>query len=162
MAQPIRAIERPTMSEEKNVEEALHQLQTEVARHGQALAAALTVLEDMQRSGLMDLAHGMLGAKQQIAEIVLEQVMKPGVLGAVQNAMAFMELAGGLDPHAVRTLTHALAAGVEEGQRRIASGRKVGFLTLARVLSQPDVNRAVAFLVGLLEGIGRELNTEGQ
>ncbi|GLG00492.1 hypothetical protein Alches_05310 [Alicyclobacillus hesperidum subsp. aegles] len=162
MAQPIQAVERPTISEEQSVVEALRQLQTEVARHGQALAAALTVLEDMQRSGLLDLAHGLFGAKQQIAEIVLEQVRKPGVLGAIQNAMAFIELVGGLDPQVVRTLTQALAAGVGEGQRRIAGGRKVSFLELARTLSKPDVNRAVAFLLGTLEGIGRELNVEGQ
>ncbi|SDW14759.1 Uncharacterized conserved protein YjgD, DUF1641 family [Alicyclobacillus hesperidum] len=162
MAQPIQAVERPTISEEESVVEALRQLQTDVARHGQSLAAALTILDDLQQSGLMDLAHGLFGAKQQIAEIVLEQVRKPGVLGAIKNAMTCIELLGGLDPQVVRTLTQALAAGVGEGHRRLASGRKVSFLELARTLSKPDVNRAVAFLLGTLEGIGRGLTVEGQ
>ncbi len=157
MAQPttnIKYIEFPSQDQDQL---ALKQLQAAVVERQEALEHLLQVIQDLHESGIFDILHGLLASKEKIAGILLEQILKPSVLGTVKNAMTAMGTVSKIDPNQLSTLTEALVSGLKAGQERLELNQKAGMFELAKTLRDPGMNRALVLMLGFLQGLGQAL-----
>ncbi|QSO46689.1 helical membrane plugin domain-containing protein [Alicyclobacillus mengziensis] len=157
MAQPTTNIKYIEFTSEEQDIMALKQLQAAVVERQEALERLLQVIQDLHESGIFDILHGLLVSKEKIAGILLEQILKPSVLGTVKNAMTAMGTVSKIDPNQLSTLTEALVSGLKAGQERLESNKKAGMFELAKALRDPGMNRALVLMLGFLQGLGQAL-----
>ncbi|KPV45200.1 DUF1641 domain-containing protein [Alicyclobacillus ferrooxydans] len=157
MAQPTTNIKYIEFTSEEQDIMALKELQAAVVERQEALERLLQVIQDLHESGIFDILHGLLVSKEKIAGILLEQILKPSVLGTVKNAMTAMGTVSKIDPNQLSTLTEALVSGLEAGQERLESNKKAGMFELAKALRDPGMNRALVLMLGFLQGLGQAL-----
>ena len=157
MAQPTTNIKYIEFTSEEQDIMARKQLQAAVVERQEALERLLQVIQDLHESGIFDILHGLLVSKEKIAGILLEQILKPSVLGTVKNAMTAMGTVSKIDPNQLSTLTEALVSGLKSGQERLESNKKAGMFELAKALRDPGMNRALVLMLGFLQGLGQAL-----
>ncbi|WP_157068501.1 DUF1641 domain-containing protein [Alicyclobacillus sendaiensis] len=157
MARPITNIKRIEFTKPEQNRIALHELEDSVADHKKALQSLLVLIQDLENSGVLEILHAALNSKEKIASIALEQILKPSVLNGVKNAMTAVGLVMKMDPDQVGALVDAVVVGLQRGQENLESNKKVGVFELVKALRDPGVNRALAFVLGLLQGLGEKL-----
>jgi uncharacterized protein YjgD (DUF1641 family) len=157
VALPIQNIERVEPTKESKEQEVFRQLQESVAEHAEALQSLLLLVQDLQNSEVFDILHALFNSKEKISSIALEQILKPSVLNTIKNAMTAVGFVGKIPPDQFNTLIHALVSGLERGQEKVVSNQRIGAFTLVSALRDPDVNRAITWLVGFLKGMGEQL-----
>ncbi|MCL6633256.1 MAG: DUF1641 domain-containing protein [Alicyclobacillus herbarius] len=157
MARPINVVERTEQTAERQQAEALQELSVMVAKHHDVLMEMLTVAKDLNDSGVFDILHGLLSAKERVAAIALEQALKPGVVNILKNAMMAIQVVASLSPDTLAALGDAALAGLEGGQQALERKGKPGLLRVMRDLRDPNVQRALTWLLGFLRGMGERL-----
>nr|WP_230087952.1 DUF1641 domain-containing protein [Alicyclobacillus mali (ex Roth et al. 2021)] len=71
--------------------------------------------------------------------------------------MIAVGLVGKIDPDRIGALADAVVVGLQRGHESLESNKKVGVFELVKALRDPGVNRALAFVLGLLRGLGERL-----
>lgn len=157
MASPITKITQVKPTHEQEVEQSLTNLQDSLVEHQEALQSLLVLIQDLQNSGVLDILHSLLNAKEKVATIALEQILKPSVLATMKNAMTVIGMVSKVNPEQLQQISDALVTGLERGKERLISDRRVTMLDVATALRDPGVNRSVGFMLALLQGMGQKL-----
>ncbi|EPZ52762.1 DUF1641 domain-containing protein [Alicyclobacillus acidoterrestris] len=157
MAQPTTKIKRIEITEQDEKRRSLQELQESVADHQEALQSLLTLIQDLESSGVLEILHALLNSKEKVASIALEQILKPSVLNTIKNAMTAMGVVSKIDPEQLGVLMEAFIAGLHQGQKSLESNQRVSMFNLVKAFRDPGVNRALTFMLGLLQGLGQKL-----
>ncbi|HEY6376189.1 MAG TPA: DUF1641 domain-containing protein, partial [Edaphobacter sp.] len=64
-----------------------HRLKNAPVEHAAALLAALDILEVAHREGLLDIIHGMIGARDTIAGKLAEYAKQPEGIAGIRNLL---------------------------------------------------------------------------
>ncbi len=115
------------------------------------------LVEELHQSGVLEAARSMLGAKDSIAKILVEQMLRKDVLTLINNLMAAGSVLTKLDPAQLEGLTEGLSAGVTEAHQTIEANHSISIMGLLKTLQDPDVNRALQFAIGFLRGLGKTI-----
>src|SRR3979411_2008391 len=73
--------------------------------HAAALLAALDVIEVAHREGILDLLHGMIGAKDTITSKVAEYARLPEGVAGIRNLLTAAKILTELDPEVLDQLS---------------------------------------------------------
>ncbi len=88
MAAPITAIRKEDKSEEQMKLEKLEELKTLLAEQEAAVSKTMKLLGELNGLGVLDAADSMIGAKEDIAKIVLGQLSKEPAKNLMNTAIA--------------------------------------------------------------------------
>jgi uncharacterized protein YjgD (DUF1641 family) len=157
VAKPTTDVKQSESVQGEQGQKSLQEIQQVFDTYGDAIESFLVVLQDLHHSGLLEMVHSLLNAKEKVASIALEQVLKPSVLNTIKNAMSALAMVSKLNPDQLSTLTEAVVAGLHQGQERLDGGKRVGVIDLAKAMRNPDINRTLALLLGVLQGMGQKL-----
>ena len=160
MAKPIVNIVKPVQSEEERNAQNLEQIKTEAAVNAQGIVDAIKLLQELHNSGILDAISALLEAKEKVAKIAVNQLLRPPVTNAINNAMALAEAASDVNPEMTKKLVASLGNGLKKAEEGLQKGEKVGLLDLYRALNDPDINRAIGFGINLLKGLGEGLKKD--
>lgn len=124
--------------------------------HGEAMLVAWDLLQTAHDEGLLDLIHGLVGAKDEIASKLSEYAALPEGVAGIRNLFGLAKLLMLLNPDTVLALTQA----IESASKKSVDETKVpGLFTLARRVFSEDSRRALSMGTLLLSEVGRSLNT---
>ena len=124
--------------------------------HGEAMLVAWDLLQTAHDQGLLDLIHGLVGARDTIAGKLAEYGRLPEGVAAIRNLMGVAKLLTVIDPDVLLALTKSLdSASTLHSQEASAPG----LFTLARRAVSADSRRAISLLTLILGEVGRSLNT---
>ena len=124
--------------------------------HGEALLVAWDLLQTAHDEGLLDLIHGLVGAKDMIAGKLAEYAKLPEGVSGIRNLMGVAQLLMAVDPDVLLALAKAIeSAGTLHQQEEKAPG----LFTLARRATSEDSRRGLSLLTFLLSEVGRSLRT---
>lgn len=157
MASPTSIVNRAEPGDQEQKQLELQELLESLAQHKKSVQSLLTVIQDLDKSGILDILHAILNAKEQVATIVLEQILKPSVLSTVKNAMTAVGLVSQIDSDQLSRLTEALVAGLQSGQENLEANKRVGLFDLLRTLKDPGTQRTLSLALGVLHGVGEKL-----
>ena len=125
-------------------------------QHGEAMLVAWDLLQTAHDEGLLDLIHGLVGAKDTIAGKLAEYGRLPEGVAAIRNLMGLARLLMVIDPDVLLALTKSFdSASVLHSQEPKAPG----LFPLARRAVSADSRRTLSLLTLVLAEVGRSLNT---
>jgi hypothetical protein len=149
MANPIRF-------EAKKVDphvELERRLQAAPIQHAEALLVMFDILEEAHGQGLLDLVHGAVGSKNEIAAKLAYYAKQPMGMQALRNLLIFGEMLGSLDPV---ILAHTKKEIFDRREDPPPSPWQ-----LFRKAMSCDGRRGIAVILGFVSGIGRSVRTSG-
>lgn len=156
MAAPITEIHNPITEEDLKIQK-IEELKMLVADNEDVLNSLFNILGDLNDSGVLDAATSMLKGKEQIAKVALGQVTREPVTKLINTLMGATGALMKADADQVTKLLTSALAGMDEGSKFIETDKKIGVMSLVKVLNDPDINRAIGFGVHFLKGMGKEL-----
>jgi len=119
-----------------------------------ALLAALDVIKVAHREGILDLLHGMIGAKDTIAAQVAKYASLPEGIAGIRNLLTAAKILTELDPEVLDQLSKAMSSATEEHKRE---QHPPSLWQIAKRATSEDGRRGISFLTLLLSGFGRSL-----
>jgi uncharacterized protein YjgD (DUF1641 family) len=150
MAKPI-AFKPITVDFKADLE---RRLEKAPAEHAAALLAALDILEVAHREGVLDLVHGMIGAKDTIAAQVAKYAALPEGVAGIRNLLTAAKILTELDPEILDRLSRSMASATEEHK---LEQRPPSLWQLWKRTTSEDGRRGLSFVTLLLSSLGRSL-----
>ena len=150
MAKPI-AFKPTTVDFKADLE---RRLEKAPAEHAAALLAALDVIAVAHREGLLDLLHGMIGAKDTIAAEIAKYAKQPEGIAGIRNLLTAAKILTELDPEVLDHVSRAMANATEEHKRE---QQPPSLFELAKRATSEDSRRGLSFMTLLLANLGRSL-----
>lgn len=161
MAKPITAIQKQTITEEEKREKTIEELKTSLTEKEEAVHELLAIMEELHKSGILEAAKAMLQAREDIAKIVIGQANRKPVTTMINHVIGIAQLLANLDPQLTTKLLESTASGISEAYKQTKeTDKKIGIFDLLKVLNDPDINRAIRFLLSALKEIGKGLTNE--
>ncbi|HEY9570479.1 MAG TPA: DUF1641 domain-containing protein [Metalysinibacillus sp.] len=157
MAAPISKIVKEQLSEEQIKDQKLENLKHLLAENEQALNQVFTIVSELNDMGALEAATKMVEAKEDVAQIALGQLTRKPVTNIINNMMGVAAMLTELNPETTGKLIAALNSGLDEANDPANAEEKVTIMKLAKLLKDPDVNRAMNFGVHFLRGLGKGL-----
>ncbi len=157
MAKPITAFEnRQKMEEEVHFEKMEH-LVDHVIENADGLKQTIALLHELHESGILEAMVSLVQAKDKVAKIAVDQMVRPPVTNLINNAMAAAGALTELDPAFTKILVAGVANGMRNAEESVKNGEKAGVKDLFKAMKDPDINRTILFGIHLLKGIGKGL-----
>ena len=127
-----------------------NRLATASIEHGEAMLVAWDLLQKAHDEGLLDLLHGLVGAKDFIAGKIAEYARLPEGVSGIRNLMGMAKLLMLVDPDTLLAITK----GIESANKK----HKVpGLWTLARRVTSEESRRGLSIATLLLSEVGKSL-----
>ena len=126
------------------------------AEHAAALLAALEVIAIAHREGVLDLLHGMIGAKDTIAAEIAKYAKEPEGIAGIRNLLTAAKILTQLDPEVLDHVSRAMASATEEHKRE---QQAPSLFELAKRATSEDSRRGLSFITLVLSSLGRSLKT---
>ncbi len=124
--------------------------------HGEAMLVAWDLLQQAHDEGLLDLLHGLVGAKDFIAGKIAEYARLPEGVAAIRNLMGVAKLLTLIDPDTLLAITK----GIENANKKSIEEDKVpGLWALARRVTSEDSRRGLSVATLLLSEVGKSLSS---
>lgn len=160
MARPITKVVEPVLTEKERQDQTVDQVLQSLAQNPEGIQATIKLLQELHESGILGALNAAVEAKEDIAKIVVGQMVRPPVTNMINNAMAAAGGLSDLNPEMTKKLMGGVAQGLQRADEALRSGKKVGIVDLMKALRDPDINRAMGFGINLLKGVGEGLKDE--
>jgi uncharacterized protein YjgD (DUF1641 family) len=129
-------------------------LENAPVEHAAALLAALDVIEVAHREGILDLLHGMIGAKDTIAAQVAKYASLPEGIAGIRNLLTAAKILTELDPEILDRLSKSTTRATEEHK---LEQQPPSLWQLWKRTTSEDGRRGLSFVTLLLSNLGRSL-----
>ena len=126
------------------------------ADHAAALLAALEVIAIAHREGVLDILHGMIGAKDTIAAEIAKYAKQPEGIAGIRNLLTAAKILTELDPEVLDHISKVMSSATEEHKREQTPP---SLFQLAKRATSEDSRRGLSFLTLILSSLGRSLKT---
>ena len=113
MAAPITSIKMKELTPEEIQQEKLLELQSLLTEQEQAINKILEITGELDDAGVLDAVKAMVKAKEEIAEIAVDQVSREPVTNLINHVMNASGMLTSIDPD----VTAKLATSVKSGSR---------------------------------------------
>ncbi|HEY6375473.1 MAG TPA: DUF1641 domain-containing protein, partial [Edaphobacter sp.] len=110
--------------------------------------------EVAHREGLLDIIHGMIGARDTIAGKLAEYAKQPEGIAGIRNLLTAAKILTELDPEVLDQLSKAMSTATKEHQRE---QHPPSLWQIAKRATSEDSRRALSFMTLLLSSLGRSL-----
>ena len=132
----------------------VRRLEKAPAEHAAALLAALDILEIAHREGLLDIIHGLIGAKDTVTSKLAEYAKQPEGIAGIRNLLTAAKILTELNPEVLDELSKAMSATTEEHKRE---QKPPTLWQLWKRTTTEDSRRGLSFLTLLVSNLGRSL-----
>ena len=126
------------------------------ADHAAALLAALEVIAIAHREGVLDILHGMIGAKDTIAAEIAKYARLPEGVAGIRNLLTAAKILTELDPEVLDHISKVMSSATEEHKREQTPP---SLFELAKRATSEDSRRGLSFITLILSSLGRSLKT---
>lgn len=157
MAAPIKKIVKEQLTNEEMTEQKLDNLKQLLSDNEETVNQLFTMLSELNDIGALEAANKLIEAKEEVAHIALGQLTRKPVTNIINNLMGLAGALTELDPETTAKLIASLNSGLDEANKVADSQEKVTLFQLAKLLKDPDINRAMNFGIHFLRGLGKGL-----
>ncbi len=155
MAQPI-----PLEVAPRNAREELRaRLERAPDEHAEAILAAYELLQEMHNQGLLEMARGVVSARDEILGTMAADAATPEALRAIRNLLFWRRILSSIEPECFQAIFESIPEGI--AMATAPRAKPVTVLGLLRRLMTKDSLRATAAAVDFLESFGRRLHSGG-
>jgi len=121
--------------------------------HAEAVDSALDLLQLLHDRGVLDLLRGLVGAGDQVVDILTTALNTPEAIRGIRNFLLLTKFFATIPPEVLGRLVQTAT----DGAAREKSNEAPGLLQLMRRMNSEDARHGMAVLLDLLEGVGKGL-----
>ncbi len=121
--------------------------------HAEAVDSALELLQLLHDRGVLDLLRGLVGAGDQVVDILTTALNTPEAIRGIRNFLLLTKFFATIPPEVLGRLVQTAT----DGAAREKSNEAPGLLQLMRRMNSEDARHGMAVLLDLLEGVGKGL-----
>jgi uncharacterized protein YjgD (DUF1641 family) len=121
--------------------------------HADAVRSAYELLQLLHDRGVLELLRGVVGARDEIAEVLTSAANTPESIRAIRNFLLLTKFFAGIPPEVLQSL----ATAVSHGAAREKSHKAPSLWRLVGRLRNPNSRHAMAVTLDLMEAVGRGL-----
>jgi uncharacterized protein YjgD (DUF1641 family) len=155
MAQPISLEVTP-----RNAREELRtRLERAPDEHAEAILAAYELLQEMHNQGLLEMARGVVSARDEILGTMAADAGTPEALRAIRNLLFWRRILSNIEPECFQAIFESIPEGIAKATA--PREKPITFFGLLGRLMKKDSLRAMAAAVDILESFGRHLHSAG-
>jgi len=158
MAKAIKQIDRIKQNEEEEKEQALSDILNQLADNREALTNTLEILNELQKTGILDMVRGLLRTRDKVGSIAIEQINQPSMHNMIKNGFNMIEFLGELDPDQVQKIMNGMHSGVDKTSEGMKKDETIGIWGMMKSIRDPHVNRSITTMFNFLEGMGEGLD----
>jgi uncharacterized protein YjgD (DUF1641 family) len=123
------------------------------AEHAEAIDSALDLLQLLHDRGVLDLLRGLVGAGDQVVDILTTALNTPEAIRGIRNFLLLTKFFATIPPEVLSGLVQTAT----EGAEREKSNEAPGLLHLLRRMNSENSRHALAVMLDLMEGVGKGL-----
>lgn len=159
MAKPISAIEiqNPNPLEEKA--EAFAEIGEKIAVNREAVIKMLEILQELQASGVLDIAFGLLKSREKVGSIAIEQLNQPKFYHVIKNVF---QLIGTLQTEQLEMILAAVNKGIEQMEQPEQTKKSLSLWGMMKAVRDPYINSTLSMTLNFLHGVGKSLEEQKQ
>jgi uncharacterized protein YjgD (DUF1641 family) len=117
----------------------------------EAILSALEVLQLMHDRGVLDLMRGLLGAGDELVNIVTASLKTPQSIRSMRNLLLLASLLSSVSPEVIQSIVDSLISATNQRAGQDAPG----LLELFRRMRSENSRRGLAVAVDLIEALGK-------
>lgn len=151
MAKPVELTPIPHDARE----ETKRRVQNAPIDHAAAIFSAFELLEELHKSGTLDLLRGATGAGGELVKNFVDLAAKPESVRAMRNLLLLAQLLGSLDPDMLHGAIGAFQAAAEQ---RKEHRKPPSLFRILRRLNSQDSRYTLDAITSIMEGVGQSLN----
>jgi uncharacterized protein YjgD (DUF1641 family) len=121
--------------------------------HAEAVDSALDLLQLLHDRGVLDLLRGLVGAGDQVVDILTTALNTPEAIRGIRNFLLLTKFFATIPPEVLGRLVQTAT----DGAAREKSNEAPGLLQLMRRMNSEDARHGMAVLLDFLEGVGKGL-----
>jgi len=121
--------------------------------HAEAILSALDLLQLLHDRGVLNLLRGMVGAGDQLVDILTTAINTPEAIRGIRNFLLLTKFFASIPPEVLNSLVQTATQGAE----REKAQRAPGLLQLIRRMNSEDSRHALAVMLDLVESVGKGL-----
>jgi uncharacterized protein YjgD (DUF1641 family) len=119
----------------------------------EAVRSALELLQLLHERGVLSLFRGLLGAGDQVVDIVTSAIDTPDAIRGVRNFLLLTKFFATFPPEVLNSLVQTAVAGANPEKEN----QPPGLLQLLRRLNNANTRHALAVVLDLAESVGKGL-----
>lgn len=151
MAQPI-----PLEAVPRNVREELRsRLERAPDEYAEAILAGCELLQQMHQQGVLEMARGVLSARDEIVQTLAAGASSPEATRAIRNLLFCQRLLGSIEPAQLRAVLGPLPEGIAVATA--LPKQRITLFSLLRRMKSQDVLRALSAAIDIMQCFGRRL-----
>jgi uncharacterized protein YjgD (DUF1641 family) len=124
--------------------------------HAEALLVVYDIIQTAHDNGLLDTAHGLLGARDTIIGKLAEYAKTSEGEAGIRNLLAAAKILGALDPEILDQFSRSITTAAQQHQ---AERKTPSLWQLIKRANSKDSRRGLSFLTLLLASLGRSTKT---
>ncbi|WP_419880955.1 DUF1641 domain-containing protein [Peribacillus sp. B-H-3] len=156
MAKAIRNIERIKISEEDKRKQDLEEIEHALLKNKDAILESLQVMEYMQSRGVLAMMNGLLGQSEKVLDILVKTADRPETTNMLKNLLLMVGTLGVLDVKQLEPVILKVNSGIARVAEAKDTEEKTSYFDLVRSLKDPEINRALTFMLTFLKGMGQD------
>ena len=122
--------------------------------HGEALLVAWDLLETAHKQGVLDLLHGVVGARDTIFGKLTEYAKLPEGVAGIRNMISILKIMTELDPDTLSEIAKSMGQAVAEHQKET---KPASLWAIAKRATSEDSRRGLSLMTLMLTSLGRSL-----
>jgi uncharacterized protein YjgD (DUF1641 family) len=124
-----------------------------VEPHAEAIHSALELLQLLHDRGVLDLLRGLVGAGDQVVDILTTAVNSPEAIRGLRNFLLLTKFFATIPPEVLNGLVQTAT----EGAAREQAHEAPSLLQLMRRMNSESTRHTLAVMLDLVEGVGKRL-----
>ncbi|MGG1480984.1 DUF1641 domain-containing protein [Bacillus smithii] len=159
MAKPISAIEKQHPDPHEETSEALAEMGEKLANSREAVLKTLDILQEMQKSGILDILYGLLKSREKVGAVMIEQINHPKYHHVIKNGF---QLLATLESEQLESIFNAMKKGIEQLDQPTKKQQSLSLWGMMKAVRDPYINSALSMMLHFLHGVGKGLESQKQ
>jgi uncharacterized protein YjgD (DUF1641 family) len=158
VAKAIRLIEKKTLTDEEVQVEALGAIVKALSDNRQAVLQFLDILGEMHKSGVLDIAQGVMKNREKLGEVGFEFIKVANIPVMLKNVIMAVQFMGRQDPMKMQILIDSLGKGVDQAMQQ--DNETKSMFGLFGMMRDPEVRASLSMGLQFMKGMGTGLKDE--
>jgi uncharacterized protein YjgD (DUF1641 family) len=127
----------------------------ELGLSSESLSEFLSIAQKFHDKGIFQITSALLDKSDDVSRALINWMAEPDNVRFIKNVALLYGVLKDADSEKLRTFALSFNEALEVASAEMEKEKKIGIVGLAKTLNDPDVNRGIRAMIGLLRGFGK-------
>jgi len=132
-------------------------MQAEEEINEEVLKQLVDLINNFEKKNVLKLLNSIVEKSDELIESLTTWLLKPDNINAIKNLLLIVGFSKNVEFDKLQKLTFALSKGINKGVEEMKKEKKLGLISIIRMINDPDINRSIRVILAILKGMGEAL-----